>query len=101
MLGTTLNVLGSTESDVLGCTLDVLGSASGGERQTILMASLLSGQIPFFLNPEMIVSGRIALYQACENKELLCNYRPRILCQVCMTHCQRNSHQGVEQHVLC
>ena len=34
------------------------------------MASLLSGQIPVFLNPEIIVSGRIALYQACENKEL-------------------------------
>ena len=34
------------------------------------MASLLSGQVLVFLNPEMIVSGRIALYQACENKEL-------------------------------
>ena len=57
-------------SDVLASTSDVLGSTARGGEDTTLMAPLSSGQIPVFLKSEMIVSGRIALYQACENREL-------------------------------
>ena len=51
-------------SDELGPSSLVL------EGWAILTALLLSGQTPVFLKPDMIVSGWIDLYQACENKEL-------------------------------
>lgn len=56
--------------DVLSSIYSELDSTAGEEKEAIFMASLSCGQIPVFLNPEMIVSGLLALYHACETKEL-------------------------------